>query len=278
VSGRTMRISGDRGGFTLIEVIVIIAIISILASIGVPYAFKFINQEREDATKEEMKELHRAIMGDPTIGDGGYVSDMGTLPVNNELRALNEQNFGAVNQPNPQTDANGVKYGWWGPYANVGFDPTSYLEDSWGLPYAYGDPGAGQIRSLGPDRTAGTSDDIIYPPNPVDINGRLLINVFVWDKNKFVENPQRKGPYKDMEMDITVFYSDLGSLNSVTVSVPPPGNAPPLTFIDLHQGQHSVTGNCDLDGNQNKFDPISGVAVVYVRGNSSQTILDLYLE
>lgn len=268
---------GDRRGFTLVEVIVIIAVISILASIGVPYAFKVINQEREGATKDEMKEIYRTIMGDSSIGDGGYVGDMGTLPMSNELRALNEQNFGAVNQPNPQTDAYGVKYGWWGTYANVGFDPTSYLEDSWGLPYAYGDPGAGQIRSSGPDRAMGTADDIIYPPNPININGRLLVNLFVWDGNQFIENPQRQGQYNRMVMDISLSYSNDGVPDSVTVSVPPPGNAPPLTFTDLHRGQHVVTGTCDLDGNQNTYDEVSGLVVVYVMGNETQTLLNLYM-
>ena len=66
------------GGFTLIEVIVVIAVISILAAMAVPYAVKIIDQSREEATKKEMEEIHRAIMGDPKGPTAGYLGDMGS--------------------------------------------------------------------------------------------------------------------------------------------------------------------------------------------------------
>ena len=52
-------------GFTLIEVVVVIAVVSILAAMAVPYAVKIIDQSREEATKKEMEDLHNAIIGDP---------------------------------------------------------------------------------------------------------------------------------------------------------------------------------------------------------------------
>jgi len=46
-----------RQGFTLLEVVIAIAVISILASIAVPYAAQIINQSREGSTRKEMEEL-----------------------------------------------------------------------------------------------------------------------------------------------------------------------------------------------------------------------------
>jgi prepilin-type N-terminal cleavage/methylation domain-containing protein len=46
----TARRAGTRG-FTLIEVIVVIAVVSILASMAVPYVVKVIDQAREESTR-----------------------------------------------------------------------------------------------------------------------------------------------------------------------------------------------------------------------------------
>ncbi len=263
---------GKEGGFTLIEVVVVIAVISILASMAVPYAFKIINQERRSSTMEEMLSIYRTIMGDADSGDGGYVGDMGTLPINNDLRALNLRRFGAVTQPNPSTDVYGVKYGWFGPYTNVGFDANSYLQDSWGVSYAYGSPGTGQIRSAGEDRVIGTADDIIYPPNPVNINGRILVNVMAWDGSQFIQNPQIAA-YPSMQLSLTLYYSNGGSRTSLVAGTP---SSPPYTFLNLHKGQHGVVGNCDLDG-PGPLASVSGVVVDYVPENNSQGRVNLYL-
>ncbi len=70
----------EAPGFTLIEVIVVIAVISILAAMAVPYAVKIIDQSREESTKKQVEEIHRAIMGDPKGPTTGYLGDMGALP------------------------------------------------------------------------------------------------------------------------------------------------------------------------------------------------------
>ncbi|TFH33017.1 MAG: prepilin-type N-terminal cleavage/methylation domain-containing protein [Deltaproteobacteria bacterium] len=67
-------------GFTLIEVVVVIAVISILAAMAVPYAVKIIDQSREEATKKEMEAIHRAIIGDPMVPTAGYLGDRGRCP------------------------------------------------------------------------------------------------------------------------------------------------------------------------------------------------------
>ena len=136
------------GGFTLIEVIVVIAVISILAAMAVPYAVKLIDQSREEATKKEMEEIHRAIMGDPRVPPAGYLGDMGALP------AIVTGSTRAGAQAGRTTGTLGVKYGWYGPYVNAGFDPAGYLGDGWGTTYRYWNAPAGRGRSGAPGRTA----------------------------------------------------------------------------------------------------------------------------
>lgn len=257
-----------RGGFTLIEVIIAIAILSILASMAVPYAAKLIDKSREESTRKEMEELYNTILGDPKVPTGGTVGDMGRLP--NSITELNVQ--GA--QPPGSTGLLGVKFGWFGPYVNTGFDPQGYLNDAWGTPYAYGNPGAGQIRSAGPDRAMGNADDLIYPPNAVTFTGRLLVNLYVWDNAvaQFLLNPQ-PGAFPQMTANVTLYYSNNGvqTLSAITV---PPAAGPPYSFNGFHAGMHAVTGTCRLTlGGP----VVSGQAVAFLPGNNQQAQLGLYL-
>jgi prepilin-type N-terminal cleavage/methylation domain-containing protein len=256
-----------RGGFTLIEVIIAIAILSILASMAVPYAAKLIDKSREESTRKEMEELYNTILGDPKVPTGGTVGDMGRLP--NNLTELNVR--GA--QPLGSTGLLGVKFGWFGPYVNTGFDPQGYLNDAWGTTYAYGNPGAGQIRSAGPDRVMGNADDLIYPPNAVTFTGRLLVNLNVWDNTagQYRQNPT---PAQVTGMGVTYYYSNNGNQTSVSITVPPTVVGPPYAFNGYHAGLHAVTGTCQLVGSPAAA---TGQAVVYVPGNNQQAQLSLYL-
>jgi prepilin-type N-terminal cleavage/methylation domain-containing protein len=257
-----------RGGFTLIEVIIAIAILSILASMAVPYAAKLIDKSREESTRKEMEELYNIILGDPKIPTGGTVGDMGRLP--NNLTELNTRG----SQPLGSTGLLGVKFGWFGPYVNTGFDPQGYRNDAWGTAYAYGNPGAGQIRSAGPDRVLGNADDLIFPPNAVTFTGGLLVNLFVWDSStsQFILNPKRAA-FPSMSATVTLYYSNNGVQTLSAITVPPPAD-PPYSFNGFHAGMHAVTGTLRLSGSG---PTVSGQAVVYVPGNNQQAQLGLYL-
>lgn len=256
-----------RRGFTLIEVIIAIAIISILASMAVPYAAKLIDKSREESTRKEMEELYNAITGDPKVPTGGYVGNMGRLT--NNLAELNVRGT----QPLPTTGLLGVNFGWYGPYVNSGFDAQGYLNDAWGTAYAYGNPGAGQIRSAGADRVSGSADDLVYPPNAVVFTGRLLVNLYVWDNTagQYRLNP---APAQVTAMGVTFYYSGNGSQAGVSITVPPSVVGPPYSFNGYHAGLHAVTGTCQLTGSPAAA---TGQAVVYVPGNNQQAQLSLYL-
>lgn len=259
-------------GFTLIEVVVVIAVISILAAMAVPYAVKIIDQSREEATKKEMEDIHDAIIGDPKIPTAGFVGDVGRLP--SVIGELNTRTAGAT--PPPQGPVGGgllgVKVGWYGPYVNAGFDPVGYLNDAWGTAYRYGvaPDGAGQIRSAGPDRAFLSADDLVYPPNAVIPTGRLLINLQVWDATSglYRLNPSAA---QATAMGVTFYYSSNGTQTGVSTTLP---LAPPYSFNGYHAGLHAVTGTCTLVGSPGA---VTGQAVVYVPGNNQQAQVNLYL-
>ncbi len=262
--------SPRRDGFTLLEVVVVIAVLSILASVAVPFAAQVINQSREENTRKEMEQLQAAIAGDPGVPTPGYVGDMGRLPT--ALAQLDTR--GA--QPAGGTGTLGVRVGWFGPYMNSGFDAAAYLTDAWGTPYAYGNPGTGQIRSAGPDRAMGTADDIILPPNPVAATGSLLVNLYVWSSTpapgQFILNPQ-PAAFPGMTATVVFHYSN-GGVEAQAAGGTPSG--PPYAFgvpLGFHSGFHAVTASVRLPP-----DPATATqAVVYLPGGNQQTQLSLYL-
>ena len=268
------------GGFTLIEVIVVIAVISILAAMAVPYAVKIIDQSREEATKKQMEEIQRAIMGDPKGPTAGFLGDRGALPAN--LSMLNTQGT----QAGPTTGALGVKYGWYGPYVKIGYSAGAYLVDGWGTPLVYNSPGAGQITSYGANRVLGGGDDIVYPSSAVVPGGRLLVNLYVWrtdnTTSQYVLNPQ-PASFPPMQMDVRMYYSANGGETYKFYTGTPPSTGPPYVFsttqpapaapLSTHAGFHAVTATCTLPPNPQ----VSGQAVVYIPENNQQTILNLYL-
>lgn len=222
-------------GFTLIEIVIVLSIMAILAGLFVPLAVRYLKVSRISNTKEEIQQLLYAILGDPAIGNPGYVGDTGTLPGSLDDLVTNPGLPASL----PQT--NGVQIGWDGPYINTGINPDDFKTDEWDNPYDYGVVGNGQIRSNGPDSLPGTSDDIIFPPEPVDFTGNLTMNVFV---SKIDRIPNRAPLGKTIVA--TFFYSNNGTeaSNSVTNTDTSTNSflfkSDILPFPNVHPGTHAV--------------------------------------
>ncbi len=150
----------DAAGFTLIEIIVVIAVISILAGTMVPSVVSQMDHHRATATRNEMQALYRAMVGTPDRGDDGYLADMGRLPAS--ITDLVQQG----SQPGYGLHLGGVGMGWEGPYLAGGFADGSWLTDAWGRNYRYS-ASTGQIISPGRDGRLGTSDDITLPETAI---------------------------------------------------------------------------------------------------------------
>lgn len=167
-------------GFTLLEVVLSVAILAVLAGALSPSIYRRIEAKRESATMEEMKSFYKAIMGDPELGTFGYVGDVGSLPstLGNLVAKPSEVSPSAAY-------TNGVRYGWRGPYITTRYND---FIDGWGTPYRYGQSpdGAGQIRSAGKDKTFDTNDDILFPQRPVNIYGTLLVSI----QNNGIPSPE----------------------------------------------------------------------------------------
>ena len=131
-----------RGGFTLIEVLLVLAIIGVIMAIAVPMLLGKQKQAYIDATKASISGLEQALKMYALDHDGDYpTSNVG-------LQSL-------LTSPGNDTK-------WKGPYLDKGKVPA----DAWGNPLQYQYPGTKQgaglpdIWSFGPDRVSNTEDDI----------------------------------------------------------------------------------------------------------------------
>jgi len=137
------RLSG-RGGFTLIEIVIIIVTLGIVAAVAVPRFADMANSAKINATRQEMMSLKKAIVGDPSAVAGGeyidrgFEGDVGNPPSQLPDLALKPDSLAAYN---PLT-----RLGWNGPYIDGA--NNDYLTDAWGNDYVY-QPGARRIVSTG---------------------------------------------------------------------------------------------------------------------------------
>jgi general secretion pathway protein G len=152
---------GERAGisgFTLIEMVIVLAIIAIIAALIGPMAFQFFSAQQGSAVQSELETIYRAIVGDPGNGSFGYVGDVGAYPAS--LMDLMVQPKDSLNVPVP---------GWKGPYLQNPRAETGVLLDPFGRPYEYllraVTSGAGNVFAVVSRGADGTSTNTATSPN-----------------------------------------------------------------------------------------------------------------
>lgn len=131
------RFGGDRGsGFTLLELLIVLVVLGLLASLVGPRYFKQLGQSESKTARAQIEALSRAV--------DLYRLDVGRFPSSAEgLRALVER---------PPSEPR-----WKGPYLQ-----KDLPADPWGRPYQYHQPGQRgdyDIFTFGKDGAPGGEDD-----------------------------------------------------------------------------------------------------------------------
>ncbi|WP_342150863.1 type II secretion system major pseudopilin GspG [Methylorubrum sp. SB2] len=125
-----------QAGFSLVELLVVLAIIGMIATMVTPQVLGYLGRARGDTARVQVKNIAQAVEL--------YYLDLGSYP-------NAQQGLQALVQSTGPT--------WRGPYLR----DARGLIDPWNQPYLYRSPGAGgkpyEIYSLGSDMKVGGSDD-----------------------------------------------------------------------------------------------------------------------
>jgi general secretion pathway protein G len=127
----------DDGGFTLLEMLVVLAIMGLLAAIIAPQVLKYLGTSRTQTAKVQIQNVDAALQL--------FRLDVGRFPTQEE--GLNALVTAPPNAP-----------GWNGPY----LQKSAALMDPWGSAYLYrvpGQHGETDVYSLGSDKAPGGSGE-----------------------------------------------------------------------------------------------------------------------
>lgn len=252
--------AASKSGFSLIEIIVVLAIIGVLGATITPFVLTSLHTERERDTAEELKELKKGILGNPEIvtkevrTDFGYIGDMGSLPTKLEDLYQKGTQPAFVYDNTKKAGA-----GWNGPYISPSLveNLASLKLDTYGNEYVYdateftdaavGATVSAKIASKGADSAAGGGDDItayIY-------KSQALSNVI-----GFVKDEQgNRVPAVVVKMN----YPSSGTLTTTTTTSDATGL---YQFTDIPYGNRSITV-------EPKLAYAAGSAVVSGTGNQN---------
>jgi len=197
----------SRSAFSLLEIIVAVAIMTILVGAAIPVLSVSVNRAKKKETRKELNTLQDGLQG--------YFYDVWVLP--SDLNELLTNNAGRA--------------GWVGPYVSLPLSVNSsevpdITKDAWSNDYviSIADSSRMEIKSSGPDGSPGTSDDFAINVDVTHLRREKTIyelniinnTINVYNSINLETNP--------LPADWTVIYNRL-----VTLGFLPPGSSDLLT-------------------------------------------------
>ena len=70
----------SAAGASLLEIILILTVLAVMASLFVPLASGLVDVQRSNGQTDELKAIYTAIVGDPKSNTFGYLGDVGFFP------------------------------------------------------------------------------------------------------------------------------------------------------------------------------------------------------
>ena len=136
--------NNGRHGFTLMEIMVVIIVIAVLASVGSSMINTFVNQSKTTSTKQRIDVLRKALLN--------YQADVGRMPhagsslkcsryesayntATNDFLSYNDEDKNVLLSPEPLNAFPTLKRRWKGPY--IDSDPSDFMFDAWLNPIHY---------------------------------------------------------------------------------------------------------------------------------------------
>ncbi len=180
----------NKKGFTLMEIMVVIIVIAVLASVAGPMIGSITDQGRASATKSKLSSLKSALLAyQQDVGRMPYVGKVGCISSYNAEKLLctscedlnvlvsdSNSGFGS-NVPNRYAKK------WKGPYMDA--DPEDFMVDAWGNDIKYVAKGKNlYIWSYGPDGEAYGNVDEAYKAQSENSDECDDIVISVWKRKR----------------------------------------------------------------------------------------------
>ncbi len=189
-----------RLGLTLLELVVVLGILAMLASVAVRSLTPLADQARYEATQRLLDEMRVAVAGHParqSLADAavihGIVADTGMLPGTAQDLLIKpvgwlDRGLQSFDSDRDSIDDLTLSSGWNGPYMQLGAG-RSTLVDGWGnAPLLTPNLGGLDLTSTGSDGDSvgsetGNAADVTVPILAKDFSGDCICRLFAIDSN-----------------------------------------------------------------------------------------------